>query len=155
MVSLRMALKGREQQPAIVCNGDVVFEPSIAASLAKAPYGDLICVEAGRYIEESMKVTVDADERITAISKTIPASESFGVSIDLYRFSARGIETICVIADRFIEQEHKVNLWSEVAIDAALSALAVRPLRIAGPWMEVDNLQDLADGERVFAEIAC
>jgi choline kinase len=155
MVSLRMALGGAESRPTIICNGDVVFDRAIAASLVRAGHQDLICVETGRFIEESMKVTVDAGGRITAISKAIGREHTYGVSIDLYRFSGHAVETICRIADRMIEAERQANLWTEVAIDAALGELEVRPHAIGtSPWIEVDNHDDLAEGARLFAPVS-
>jgi choline kinase len=154
MVSLRMALQDAEEQPTIICNGDVVFDPSIAAALVQASHPNLIAVEPGRYIEESMKVCVDHDGRITNISKAIRRQQAYGVSIDLYRFSGHGVATICRIADRMIKEERQANLWTEVAIDAALAELDVRPQSIGGAgWIEVDNMDDLAEGARIFAPV--
>ena len=155
MVSLRMALSGAESRPTIICNGDVVFDRVIASTLVRAEHEDLICVEPGRYIDESMKVVVDPAGRITAISKAIQRGQAYGVSIDLYRFSGRAVETICRIADRMIEGERQANLWTEVAIDAALGELDVRPHSIgSAPWIEVDNMDDLAEGARLFTPVS-
>jgi choline kinase len=155
MVSLRMALSGNESRPTIICNGDVVFDGAIAATLVQAQHGDLICVDTGRYIEESMKVTADATGRITGISKAISREQAYGVSIDLYRFSGPSIETICRIADRMIDGDRQANLWTEVAIHAALPELHVMPHAIeSAPWIEVDNMDDLAEGARLFTRVS-
>jgi choline kinase len=151
MYSLQLALRGREAEAALICNGDVVFEPGIVESIVRGGDGSFIAVEPGRYIEESMKVSVDDGGRITALSKAIVPGEAFGVSIDLYRFSGEAITAICRTADRFIDAEGRTNLWTEVAIEAVLGEVAVYPLDIHGRhWVEIDNFDDLAEAERLF-----
>ncbi len=151
MVSLRLAARHLDGGPLLLCNGDVVFDPAIARELAGAPDENLIAVEPGRYYEESMKVSVDSGGRITALSKTVPKADAFGVSIDVYRLSADGLGVILGLADRLIDGEGQANLWTEVAIHASLPTLVVRPFDIgASPWMEVDTLEDLERAELIF-----
>lgn len=152
MVSLQMALDRAPAAATIICNGDVVFDPAIAAALAASPEPNLIAVEPGRYIEESMKVVADESGRISALSKQIPEAQATGVSIDLYRFSPASLATIRRLADGFIRDGGQTNLWTEVAIEAALPHEIIRVLDIDGrPWVEIDNHDDLAEGERLFA----
>jgi choline kinase len=152
MFSLRLALRGHETDDTLISNGDVVFDADIARAMVSGDIADAIAVEPGRYIEESMKVSVDEDGRITALSKAITPAAAFGVSIDFYRFSGHTVETICDTADRIIERDGNANLWTEVAIDAILPDVAIYPLDIAGRrWIEIDNFDDLAEAERLFA----
>lgn len=154
MYSLRLGLEGRRERPMIVSNGDVVFDAAILAGLVAGGAADAIAVEPGRYIEESMKVEV-AGGRITALSKAIPVTRAYGVSIDLYRFSPRGLAAVLGAADRLIDAEGRTNLWTEVAIEAALPEVFVHPHDIQGrPWIEVDNHDDLAEGERLFGRVS-
>jgi choline kinase len=155
MFSLRLALDGHQDEPATICNGDVVFDAAIVSAMVDAAGPDLIAVEPGRYIEESMKVSVDGQGRITQISKAIARDAAHGVSIDLYRFSGAGIEKLYRTALRMIDEAGSRNLWTEVAIDAILRDVAVRPHDIAGRrWIEIDNFDDLAEGERLFSPAA-
>jgi choline kinase len=151
MVSLQLALGGSEAVDTVICNGDVVFDAAIARGMVGHGEHDLIAVEPGRYIEESMKVTVDAAGRVTGISKGISQTDAVGVSIDLYRFSATGIGTLARTAERLIQSEGQPNLWTEVAIDAMLPEVSVRPFDIERRrWIEVDNFDDLVEGQRLF-----
>ena len=153
MVSLRLGLDGRVGQPVAVSNGDVVFDASIVRSIMSGGDGDLIAVQRGRYIDESMKVVADASGRIVELSKKISPERAYGVSIDLYRFSADGIRAVCNAADAFIDVRGETNLWTEAAIDSALGHFDLRPLDIgAARWIEIDNPDDLAEGQRLFAE---
>ena len=152
MVSLRLGLSDQQGLPTVVSNGDVVFDPLIALSMMSGDDADLIAVQGGRYIEESMKVVADTDGRVRELSKKIPPERAYGVSIDLYRFSPTGIRAVCDAADAFIDREGQTNLWTEAAIDAALPEFDMRMFEIGNrPWIEIDNGDDLAEGERLFA----
>lgn len=152
MFSLRLALRGSEQTGTLICNGDVVFDPAIVLSVAGARERNTIAVERGRYIEESMKVCVGADGRVSALSKAIARDDAYGVSIDLYSFDADAVSALCRTADRMIDQEGQVNLWTEVAIESILKEVFVHPFDIEGRrWIEIDNFDDLAEGERLFS----
>jgi choline kinase len=153
MVSLRLGLSDQQGLPMVVSNGDVVFDPWIALSMMSHD-ADLIAVQGGRYIEESMKVVADGDGRVRELSKKISAERAYGVSIDLYRFSATGIRAVCDAADAFIDRQGETNLWTEAAIDAALPKFDMRMFEIGNrPWIEIDNADDLAEGERLFAGV--
>lgn len=152
MFSLRLALGGHEREDTLICNGDVVFDAAIVAAMLAEPDRNLIAVEPGRYIAESMKVTVGENGRITGLSKAITEEDAFGVSIDLYQFTGHAVSAICRVADRLMNEEGNKNLWTEVAIDEALASVPVYPHDIRrGRWIEVDNFDDLAEGERLFA----
>lgn len=152
MVSLRLGLSGQQGLPMAVSNGDVVFDPWIALSMLSLDDADLIAVQRGRYIEESMKVVADDDGRVRELSKKISPERAHGVSIDLYRFSAAGVRAVCDAADAFIDRQGETNLWTEAAIDAALPEFDMRMFEIGNrPWIEIDNGDDLAEGERLFA----
>jgi len=72
----------------ILLNGDILLEPSTLQEIVESPSKDAIAVRRGVYNEESMKVTLDRETRlITDISKTIPQNYTFGLALDLYKFS--------------------------------------------------------------------
>jgi choline kinase len=152
MYSFRMGASALNGTDVVVCNGDVVFDPSIVQRLVEPERGDLIAVEPGRYVEESMKVVVDAGGRIVELNKRIDARRAFGVSIDVYRFGPDTVDAILRAADRLIDEGDQRNLWTEVAIDAVLATSDVRPHDIEQRrWVEIDNFDDLAEANRLFA----
>jgi choline kinase len=151
MYSFRLALQGRAPDDVLLCNGDVVFDDAIARGILEQRHPNLIAAQPGQYLEESMKIRVDDDGRVTALSKAIAEDDAFGVSIDLYRFSADAVAAIDRAADRMIDHEGNASLWTEVAIEAVLPEVPVRPFDIgARRWIEIDTLDDLAAGERMF-----
>lgn len=136
--------------PAFISNADVVFDAEVVRGMVGSESPDLIAVEVGGYNEESMKIVVD-DGHVRAIAKTIGRAEAFGTSIDVYKFGYRTLRAIRQIAVEQFEQGY-VNQWTETAIDTVLKTHSIKPFDIGRlPWMEIDNLQDLAIAEELFA----
>ena len=154
MYSLYMARECVADHPFILGNGDVVFDPSILVDLVGLGDGNWIAADRGSYAQESMKITVSGEERITDISKTIEAKAAYGNSIDLYRFSAAGSRALFTCIRDIIETQGRLKEWTEVGLQAMLRAdtLPVRPFDIRGrSWVEIDNYDDLSLADRRFS----
>lgn len=131
-------------------NGDVVFDSSIVDGMLETSFPDLIAVDKGRYIAESMKVTV-AGGRITGISKQISPDQTHGCSIDLYRFSASTMKSLFEVIAGYLTRGER-NRWTEVAINDLLHKCELRPFDIGGkPWSEIDNHDDLREAETIWS----
>lgn len=152
MYSLYLA-RERLGQETLLLNGDIVFGPELLQRVLATKDHSVIATMQGVYVEESMKVVRKASGTLCAISKKLTAGESYGISLDLYRFSA---ETAQTLRDRIlatIEGEKNLTQWTEVAIDAVLSdgAARIRPVDCNGlRWVEIDNFDDLQQAEVQF-----
>ena len=146
MYSLYLALKttGLNDNVYFVLNGDVILEPKLAKEMDSISTS-AIATDRSNYFTESMKISVK-DGTIVDISKDIPFNNSYGVSIDFYRFEKADIKTIYeIIETKFIRKE-KLNLWSEIAIREGLRSKNIKiiPLDITGLiWWEIDNIEDI------------
>ena len=138
-------------QPFYMMNADVFFDASVITALERDPSGNLIVVDVGRYMEESMKV-VEKDGRLVAISKQIPKEEALGCSIDVYKFGADGGKAFFDRCAGYIEEKKELKKWSEVALHDAPSDVAFHACLLNGRWFEIDNHEDLAAAERLFAQ---
>lgn len=136
--------------PFLMMNADVFYDVSIIKALLENPEPNLIVVDIGRYLEESMKVT-EGHGRITAISKAIAPENALGCSIDVYKFGTDGGQAFFNHCIDFIEQKHELKLWSEVALNNALSDVPFYACPLNGRWLEIDNHEDLAAAEKLFA----
>ncbi len=155
MYSLYLSAKKVRGEPFLLSNGDVVFDPTIVKDLLDAEASSAIAVEQGAYVEESMKITVNSKGMANAISKKIPAEEAYGVSIDLYKFSAEASETLFRCIVETVEERENLNAWTEVAIHELIHSgvLKMAPFDIDGrPWVEIDNHDDLILAQRRFAK---
>lgn len=132
-------------------NADVFYDASVITALEKDFRHNLIVVDIGRYIKESMKV-VEKEKRLVAISKQITKENSLGCSIDVYKFGADGGKEFYKRCCEYIEDKKELKLWSEVALNDALQDVAFQACPLDGRWFEIDNYEDLAAAEALFTE---
>lgn len=132
-------------------NGDVFYDASVLCALEKNASNNLIVVDVGRYMEESMKV-VETNGRLVAISKQIAPEEALGCSIDVYKFGPDGGAAFFKRCCDYIIEKKELTKWSEVALNDALTDVAFHACPIDGRWVEIDNFEDLANAEALFAE---
>ncbi len=137
-------------QPFYMMNADVFFDPSVIMTLENFPCPNAVVVDIGRYIEESMKV-VEKEGRLISISKQIPPEDALGSSIDVYKFDSDGGNAFYKRCCEFIEEKEELRKWSEVALDAAFEDVVFRACPLVGRWFEIDNHEDLAAAEALFA----
>lgn len=135
----------------LMMNADVFFDASVITSLINDSNSNAIVVDAGRYMAESMKVT-EKNGRLVAISKQIAPKEALGCSIDVYKFDEEGGKTFFDKCVNYIEIKKEMNLWSEVALNDALSEIIFKASPLEGRWLEIDNYEDLLAAEKLFAE---
>lgn len=150
---LRKKLSGKEF---ILCNGDVIFEPQIVDSFVNSHKKNIIAVDKGRYLEESMKIVVNNDNQIIDISKIIPINEAFGSTIDLYKFSEDFSLILFEEISKIIESENNKKEWFEVALQRVFqkSYNFMQPFDIEGRrWVEIDSLNDLIVADYLFNSI--
>ena len=157
MYSLKLALddilsSSIDFEYAFIINGDVVIEDKLVLHAVRKTSGSKIFVDRSIYTEESMKVTVDNDQRITDISKEIPKERAYGVSIDLYRFSYEDVLKLYDIIEMYIKSNIR-DRWTEVAIQYGVQKrlLEIFPEDITGYlWWEIDNQNDLIYASYLF-----
>lgn len=138
-------------KPFYMMNADVFYDESVITALEKDSRSNLIVVDMGRYIEESMKV-VEKDGRLVAISKQITPEEALGCSIDIYKFGADGGKAFFDRCVEYIDEKKELKKWSEVALNDALADVVFQACPLDGRWLEIDNHDDLAAAEALFAE---
>lgn len=136
-------------KPFYMMNADVFFDSSVIAALERDDRYNLIAVDIGRYIEESMKV-IEEGGRLTAISKQIAPKEALGCSIDVYKFGSDGGKAFYNRCVEYIEKKKQLKKWSEVALNDALKDVIFRSSPLEGRWLEIDDHEDLAAAEALF-----
>lgn len=152
MYSAFMGLEavGEVDDGLLMMNADVFYDVSVLRALLSFPFPDAIVVDMGRYMEESMKVTLADSGRVTAISKQISEMEAAGCSIDVYRFSSSGVAAFRRACEEHIEGAGELTLWSEVALSDILKHVDFRACPLDGRWFEIDNHEDLAAAKKLF-----
>lgn len=134
----------------LMMNADVFFDSSVISSLLACEYDDAIVTDIGTYNEESMKV-IEKDGRLVEISKTVTKDDALGSSIDVYKFSSDGGKAFFDKCSEYIEEKKDLKKWSEVALNDILSECVFKACPLFGRWFEIDNHEDLAAAEKLFA----
>lgn len=135
----------------LMMNADVFYDASVIKALLDCPYENAIVTDIGNYLEESMKV-VEENGRLVMISKAITKEDALGASIDVYKFSADGGNAFFAKCAEYIEVKKELKKWSEVALNEILSEAEFKACPLVGRWFEIDNHDDLAAAERLFAD---
>lgn len=150
MYSAYLAKEYYSQSEFLLMNADVFYDESVISELASRRYKNSIVVEKGVYNVESMKVRFN-NGHISEISKKIPKEKAYGVSIDVYKFSAQGSKVFFEKVIEYIELRKELNHWTEVALNEILSEVTFIPCPLKGRWMEIDNYDDLKKAECIFS----
>ena len=156
MYSLYCARHAVDGEPFMLSNGDVVFEPQVVDTLARAEAPSAIATDTDTYDPEAMKLTVDDNGELDGISKEISEHEAVGTSIDLYRFSADTSKKLFDRIERRIEINEEYTSWTELALDEVLASgnHDIQAVDIAGAdWVEIDDRSDLLAADRTFSSL--
>ncbi len=135
----------------LMMNADVFYDASVIKALLACEAENAIVTDIGTYIEESMKV-IEKDGRLVEIAKTITAEDALGCSIDVYKFSPAGGKAFFDKCAEYIEDMKELKKWSEVALNDILGEVEFKACPLVGRWLEIDNHDDLAAAEKLFAE---
>jgi HAD superfamily hydrolase (TIGR01450 family) len=138
----------------LLMNGDVIFDSKIIYDMC-GKKDSVVAVDKGKYLKESMKIKVDKNGFISDISKIINKDDSFGCSIDLYKFKKNDLKIIKKEIKKIIEKEKNLKLWTEVLLQRLFNSarLHAKALDIKNKkWWEIDDFDDLEIAEKIFNE---
>ncbi len=134
----------------LMMNADVFFDASVIKALLAFEGRNAIVTDIGTYMEESMKV-IEKDSRLVEIAKTVTEEDALGCSIDVYKFSSEGGKAFFDKCREYIEEKEELKKWSEVALNDILCDVVFEACPLDGRWLEIDNHEDLAAAEKLFA----
>lgn len=156
LVSVGVGAPGVAGHEFLLLNGDLWLRTSEVSKLVSGHDRTAMLVDTVSPLdEEAMKVELDSDGRIHAISKTLAIGSSAGEAIGAYRFRRAD-------ADRFLA---RVAAMADTAMgrtsyyEAALDPLLAEGMRsdlveaTPGRWAEIDDHADLARARAALAAI--
>lgn len=131
--------------PALILNGDTLFEPGIARRLLASPDAPITVTidRKASYDDDDMKVTTEGDH-LRAIGKKLARETVNGESIGFLRFNAAGAALFVAELERTMRTREGVGLFYLSAINKlAGEGVDVRCASIEGlRWAELDFPQD-------------
>lgn len=134
----------------LMMNADVFFDASVIKALLDFPCPNAIVTDIGNYNDESMKV-IEREGRLVKIAKTISKDDALGSSIDVYKFDSIGATAFYNKCKEYIVDKGERKMWSEVALNDILDSVVFKSCPLCGRWFEIDNHEDLAAAEKLFA----
>ena len=128
----------------LICADDL-FSPFILSRLIEAP-GDIVMAvdNQGTVGTEEMKVYTDNNGRITAVSKELNHSESYGEDIGVMKFSKDGGRAFLDTIKRIIRERGHHFYFQEAINDLSTKEYPVTYINVGNePWIEIDDHFDL------------
>ena len=100
----------------LLMDSDILCDPAAVVRIAQEPVSAL-AVNRHELGEEEMKVVVDADSRITEISKTCSPEAAMGESVGIEKITADYSEALARELDQMILQEGLIDIFYERAFE--------------------------------------
>ena len=104
----------------LLMDSDILCDPAAVVRIAQEPTAAL-AVNRHELGEEEMKVVVDADNRITEISKTCRPEDAIGESVGIEKITADYSEALARELDQMILQEGLIDIFYERAFERLIS----------------------------------
>lgn len=145
--------RGADEEPVLLLDGDLVFEPEVARRLLAAGAPNRLALRSeGGVGEEEIKIVVGPDGRVTDIGKTIAPSVAVGESVGLEVFSAGFAQKLWRTLERRARHEGGAHEWYEASfLELIQAGEAIYPVDLGAlSCLEVDTAADLERARRVF-----
>ena len=114
--SLWMACQKVRGSEFLLMDSDILCDPAAVVRIAQKQTSAL-AVNRHELGEEEMKVVVDADSRITEISKTCRPEDAMGESVGIEKITADYCEALARELDQMILQEGLIDIFYERAFE--------------------------------------
>ena len=114
--SLWMAGQVVRHHDFLLMDSDILCDPALVGRIASES-GSALAVNRHELGEEEMKVVVDADRRITEISKTCRPEDALGESVGIERISAQYSDALYDELDQMIVGEKLIDIFYERAFE--------------------------------------
>ena len=114
--SLWMACQKVRGSEFLLMDSDILCDPAAVVRIAQEQTSAL-AVNRHELGEEEMKVVVDADSRITEISKTCRPEDAMGESVVIEKITADYCEALARELDQMILQEGLIDIFYERAFE--------------------------------------
>ena len=114
--SLWMSMQVVRGQEFLLMDSDILCDPKAILAVAQQSEPAL-ALNRHELGEEEMKVVVDADMRITEISKTCRPDDALGESVGIEKMTAGYSEALGSELDQMIEQEGLIDIFYERACE--------------------------------------
>ena len=114
--SLWLAMQEVRGREFLLMDSDILCDPEAVSRIARQE-GSALALNRHELGEEEMKVVVDGDGHITAISKTCPIADAIGESLGIEKISAEYSAALARELDQMIVNEGLIDIFYERAFE--------------------------------------
>jgi L-glutamine-phosphate cytidylyltransferase len=142
----------------LIINSDLVVAEKIIdiakESLLNSNESFMMIDDFNKVDEESMKVFVDDNQKITRVHKSLELEQSLGEYIGILRISKKDLPIFFNSIEKILEAR-EFNLYYEDAIDRASKEMNVFAVSTeAASWTEIDTKEDYSRAKDFAAELS-
>jgi choline kinase len=134
----------------LILNSDVMFHPQLLARLLEDPRDQVLLADfSGALGEEEMKIQIDTDQRITAISKKLDPKEAQAENLGVLKVGPVAAKHMLEVA----RTPNELNglRWVPDSIQYLHEEIPFYTLSTADlPWIEIDYHHDLKRAREVI-----
>ena len=137
----------------VLLNGDTLFEDDVLLRVLDAPPAPITVTvdDKPAYDADDMKVVMDRDGRLRAISKTLEPARVTGESIGMLCFRGPGPAIFRRALEASMLAPAALKAWYLSVIDDIAKQGSVGTLSVRGLWWrEIDSPEDLEEVRRSF-----
>lgn len=114
--SLWLAMQQLHGSEVLLMDSDILCDPEAVRRVARKT-NPALAMQQHELGEEEMKIVVDADNRITEISKTCRVDDAVGESVGIEKMTADYSEALYRELDQMIEKEGLIDIFYERAFE--------------------------------------
>ncbi|MDH5643679.1 MAG: phosphocholine cytidylyltransferase family protein [Gemmatimonadota bacterium] len=130
-------------EPFILLNSDLLFDPSILGKLLKQKGSALAYDSTAHSGHEQTKVAI-RQGKILDLGKDLPKAAAGGESLGMIKFDKDGAEAMIQTAEELVGNQQQENAWVLEATRNVCRQVPLAAVNVAGkPWIEIDFPQDL------------
>ena len=141
--------------PFIFLHGDLIFSDKMLKNFVKSKNSNSILVDRRFPLDwdDAMKI-ISHDFELKYMSKQITLNEMDGIAIGVYKFDLKGSKKLFGVISDLIEKK-VYSSWVSEAINILAKEISINIdyNDENHPWTDVDNLNDLEMGSKIYEEI--
>lgn len=153
--SLMLALRQTQGATIVKFDADVIFDEQILRHLIDSDHETCLCIDKHIQLDaEEIKVTVDDNNRVMMVSKSVPPKDAIGESIGIEKIC--GPTTIVLLAhlEKFMsdpahhQEYYEASYERLIATGTPFHTLDISNLN----WVEIDTKEDFALAHELFGQ---
>lgn len=148
--SLWLAKDAVENHNFLLLDSDILFDKELVTMLLQSPAPDCLALNRHPLGEEEIKVIVNSNNEVTAISKVCSIEKAIGESIGIEKISAAYADELFSELKIMIEEEKLENVFYELAFERLIEKGKMFEIvdTTAIFSMEIDTVEDYEEAQK-------